>query len=209
MTETIVLYGFGDSDRSGKVRWLARELGLEIDERKVELGAHRKAPYIELNPLAQIPTVVFRGETLLESTAACQFVAEAFDEPKLWIGPREPRRREYLFWMSAFTESLEGRLVETILSRPGLVDPRFAELHGPRVRPKLDTLVSMLPGDGYLCGDFSVADVVAGYGLRLALGCDLVDWARVAGYVTRLASRPASQKARFFGRIQSHLDAGL
>src|SRR5258706_254672 len=30
MSETITIYGFGDVDRSGKVRWLARELGAKM-----------------------------------------------------------------------------------------------------------------------------------------------------------------------------------
>lgn len=198
MTEEITLYSFGTRDRSGKVRWLAHELGLQVLDERVGLGEHRRPPYTDQNPLSQIPTALFRGETLIESTAICHFIAEAFDEPKLWIGPGEPRRREYLFWLAAFGEGLEGRLVECILSAPKLVDPRFIELHSPRVRSKLDVLVGMLPSEGYLCGGFTVADIVAGYSLRLASAMGMVEGDRVAGYMDRLRARPAATSSSFF-----------
>ena len=112
MGESITLYGFGDNDRSGKVRWVAAELGLTVDERPVGFGEHRKPPYTDVNPLGQVPTVVIRGETYLESTAICHVLAKAFDTPKLWVGRDKPDRTSYLFWLSAFGELLEGRLVE-------------------------------------------------------------------------------------------------
>jgi len=207
MTESITLYGFGDNDRSGKVRWLAHELGLEVEERRVKLGEHRRAPYTDINPLAQIPTVVYRGETLIESTAASQLIAESFDEPKLWIGRGEPRRRDYLFWISAFAESLEGRMVECILSKLGRIDERFYELHAPSVRRKLDTLIGMLPDDGYVCGAFTLADIVAAYSLRLALSAELVTWSQVGSHLRRASERPAAKASRFFGSIESHLSS--
>ncbi len=205
MTESITLYGFGDVDRSGKVRWLANELGLEVKEERVKLGEHRKPPYTELNPMKQVPTVVFRGDTLIESTAACQTIAEAFTDPKLWRGPGDEGRREYLFWISACAETLEGRLVEATLSKAGVLDERYFELHERVLRSKLRALVQKLPEEGYLCGDFTFADIVAGYSFRLAAGIDLAPWADVEAYLRRLAARPAAQKARFFQSIEARL----
>jgi glutathione S-transferase len=199
MSETIVLWGFGDRDRSGKVRWLAHELGLGVEERRVAPGDHRKRPYTDKNPLAQIPTVEFRGEVLLESTAICHALAEAVPEPKLWIGPGEPNRSKYLFWLAAFGENLEGRLVECAVSRLGILGPEYFALHEKRVRFKLGVLASMLPREGYLCGErFTVADVLAGYSLRLARGVGLVDRAAIEPYFGRLVARDAAQAARFF-----------
>ncbi len=201
MSETIVLYSFGDFDRSGKVRWLAAELGLDVEERRVKPGEHRAGPYLEKNPLGQIPTVEFRGETLLESTAICQLLAEAFDEPKLWVGPREPERASYLFWLGLLGENLEGRLVECAVSRAGILGPEYFALHERRLRSKLEALASMLPKEGYLAGDrFTVADILAGYVLRLAIGCELVDRDAVEPYYGRLVSREAAETSRFFAR---------
>jgi glutathione S-transferase len=202
LAESITLYGFGDNDRSGKVRWLAAELGLAVEERPVEPGEHRKSPYTDLNPLAQIPTVQFRGETLIESTAICHVLAEAFDEPKLWIGPREPGRSTYLFWLAAFGELCEGRLVQCAVSRLGLLGPEYFDLHEKSLRAKLRALQKLLPGEGYLCAErFTVADVLAGYSLRLALQCQLVERAAIEPYFGRLVVRDAAKASRVFAGL--------
>lgn len=200
--EKVIVYGFGDNDRSGKVRWTACELGLEIEERRLKLGEHKKPPYTDLNPLAQVPTVIFRGQTWIESTSACQLLAESFDQPKLWVGRGEPERASYLFWISAFTETLEGRLVESTLSKAGVLPGGHWELHEDTLRFKLGALVERLPSDNYICGpQFTLADVMAGYGLRLALRLGLVDAHRVTPYLDRLRARPAAKASRVFASL--------
>lgn len=203
MSDKVSIYGFSDNDRSGKVRWTACELGLEIDEHRVARGEHRKAPYRELNPYAHVPTAVFRDEVLIESTAACHYLAEQFREPKLWIGPGEPKRKEMLFWCSLFAETLEGRLVECVLSKSGILAPDYFPLHEPGLRFKLAVVADRLPERDYLCGSqFTVADVLAGYSLRLALAVGLVDRDKVMPYVDRLRGRAAAEQSRIFSSLQ-------
>jgi len=202
MAESITIYGFGDNDRSGKVRWVACELGLEIDEQRVKPGDHYAAPYKELNAFAQIPTARFRGELLIESTAICHEIAEAFEAPKLWVGRGEPARRPYLLWLALFGETLEARLVECAVSKAGIIGQQYFELHERALRRKLTTAAEQLPSDGYLCGDqFTVADVVAGYNLRLAAQCDLVARASIDPYLDRLRARPAAEASRIFASL--------
>ncbi len=144
----------------------------------------------------------FRGRTLLESTAICQTLAEAFDAPKLWIAPGEPRRSDYLFWLSAFGETLEGRLVESAVSRAGILGPEYFALHERALRFKLGAIAKMLPSEGHLCGErFTVADVLAGYSLRLAIGCGLVERALVEPYFGRLVARGAARTSRVFASL--------
>ncbi|MEZ4220612.1 MAG: glutathione S-transferase family protein [Polyangiaceae bacterium] len=202
MTESIKLWGFGDNDRSGKVRWIAAELGLTVDDQRVQFGAHRTQPYTDSNPFAHIPTVEFRGRTLIESTAICHTLAEAFDEPKLWIAPREPRRDEYLFWLALFGETLEARLVECAVSRIGLLGPEYFALHEKGLRFKLRAAAARLPAEGYLCGErFTVADVLAGYNLLLALRSELVDRSAVEPYFGRLIAREGARTSRLFAAV--------
>jgi glutathione S-transferase len=203
MSERITIYGFGDVDRSSKLRWLACELGLEIEERRVEFGEQHKKPYLDLNPLGQIPTAVFRGRTLIESTAACHTIAESFETPKLWVGRGEPEREKYLFWLGVFGETLEGRLVECAVSRAGILKPEFFDMHAPRVRPKLEVVAKMLPKDGFVAGDrFTIADILAGYGLRLSVRLGLLERAAAEPYLSRLVDRPAATAARFFASLK-------
>lgn len=203
MSEPITIYGFGDVDRSGKVRWLAHELGLEVREERVGFGDHQKPPYIDLNPLAQIPTAIFRGQTLIESTSACHVIAESFESPKLWIGRGEPERQKYLSWLAIFGETLEGRLVECAVSKAGILAPEYFDLHAKRIRPKLEAVAKMLPKDGFVAGArFTVADIVAGYGLRIAVRLGFVERASVEPYFSRLIDRPAAAAARFFASLK-------
>ena len=202
MSEPITIYGFGDVDRSGKLRWLANELGLDLREERVGFGDQHKTPYIDLNPLGQIPTAIFRERTLIESTAACHFIAESFESPKLWVGRGEPERQKYLMWLAIFGETLEGRLVECAVSKAGILGPEYFALHERRIRPKLEVVASMLPKEGFVAGErFTVADILAGYGLRLAVRLGLVPRGAVEPYLSRLVDRPAAKAARFFASL--------
>ncbi|MBI3207090.1 MAG: glutathione S-transferase family protein [Myxococcales bacterium] len=202
MTESITLHGFGDNDRSGKVRWTARELGLGVEEVRVKPGDHRRPPYTELNPFAHVPTVVFRGQTLFESTAICHTLAEAFDAPKLFVARGEPERQKYLFWLAAFGETLESRLVECAVSRAGILDPQYFSLHEHGLRFKLGVLADLLPKQGFLAGDrFTIADVVGGYGARLAIQCGLIERQRLEPWFSALVARPAAIESRIFASL--------
>ncbi|MCB9738607.1 MAG: glutathione S-transferase N-terminal domain-containing protein [Deltaproteobacteria bacterium] len=72
--DDFVLYGIGLNDRSGKLRWLAHELALPLEERRIRPPEHRQPPYRELNPYGMVPTVIWRGRTHVESTATLQLV---------------------------------------------------------------------------------------------------------------------------------------
>ena len=193
------LYSFSDADRSGKVRWTAAELGIPVDEVRVPFGEHRRGPYATLNPHRRIPTAIYQGQTWYESTAICHLLAESTPSPRLTVAPGEPERAAFLMHLSRFAESLEGRLVESAISRIGLLPPTFAELHAPGLRSALRPIVAALPPEGYLCGErFTIADVVAGYNLRLALQCELVTADDVGPYYRRLTGRPAAVAARVF-----------
>ena len=203
MSEAITIYGFGDNDRSGKLRWLAHELGLDVNEDRVGFGDHYKKPYVDLNPLSQIPTAIFRGQTLIESTAACHTIAESFETPKLWVGRGEPERQKYLFWLAVTGETLEGALVESAVSRLGALPPQYFELHEKRIPPKLAVVAKMLPKQGFVAGDrFTLADILTGYSLRLAVRLGFLERGAVEPYFSRLVDRPAASAARFFDALK-------
>jgi glutathione S-transferase len=209
MPDTLTLYSFSDADRSGKVRWVAEELGLEIIEQGVEFGAHRRPPYTDHNPLGQVPTARFRGQTLIESTAICHSLAEAVEAPRLWIGPGAPGRDLYLRHLAIFGETLEGRLVDCAISRIGLLPPGVFDVHAPHLKRRLPVVAAALPAEGYLCGDdLTLADVLAGYCLRLAVQLGLMPAAACQPYLGRLVARPAAQRARIFAGLELDEDGG-
>ena len=56
-----------------------------------------------------------------------------------------------------------------------------------------------VPGEGYLCGGFSLADICAAYVLRVGVQANLLSReGKLEAYLVRLMARPAAQAARFF-----------
>ena len=206
MTDSIQLYGFGHSDRSGKIRWLANELGIEVEEKKVELGDHRKPEYKAINPFASIPTAVYNGETMIESTACCIHLAELHPESKLAVFAKEPARYEYLKWISICSESFEGRLVDHILANYGLMPEELKAIHEKTLTFKCKVLVEQLPQTGFLVAErFTVADIIACYSLKLAILTGFIEWSQVKEYMSPLMAREAAIKSHFFDGLNDFL----
>jgi len=200
MSNTVELYSFTDQDRSGKVRWTAAEIGLEIAEKRVEPGAHMQPPYADLNPFGQIPTARFAGEVFVESTAICRALIDAHPESKLDIDRGAAGRQEFHYWLSLLTENFEARLVECAISRLGILGPEYFELHKEALTRKLSVILPQLPKEGYLCGEqFTLVDICAGYCLRLAISCEFIETRDVQPYYSRLQARPAAIASRVFG----------
>jgi glutathione S-transferase len=84
----------------------------------------------------------------------------------------------------------------------GLIGREYFELHEKNLRFKLGVLAAKQPAEGYLCGGaFTVADVVAGYNLRLAVQCRLIERDAVEPYLGRLCARPAAKESRVFASL--------
>jgi glutathione S-transferase len=198
MSRSLKLWSFADVDRSGKVRWAARELGYDIEEQRVGLGEHAAEPYRALNPYAQIPTAEIDGQRLIESTAICLALAERHPEAALVPQDRDLRDR---FWqaLNLATTTFESPVVLYYLARRGVIDAAWAPLCEAPLRRRLPVFAAGLPDDGYICGSFTLADVCAAYVLRIAVQAELLPLEGVlAAYLRRLAARPAAQEARFF-----------
>ena len=203
MTDALTLYGFGLNDRSGKVRWLAHELGLELIDERIKPGEHRRPPYSDLNPYGMVPAVQWRGETLIESTATCTFVAEQFPDAGLVVAPGEADRAAYLQWVAVFAETLETKLVENLLAQFEMLPPAFLETSGPSLDRRFPVMLERLPTSGFLVADrFTLADIEASYSLRLAIRAGRLTLDAVAGYLRPLMERPAAQAAGFFRSIE-------
>jgi glutathione S-transferase len=56
-----------------------------------------------------------------------------------------------------------------------------------------------MPQDGFICGDFTLADICAAYPLRIAVQAGLLPLeGGLKAYLQRLKERPAAIAARFF-----------
>jgi glutathione S-transferase len=198
MKKHIKIWSFADVDRSGKVRWTANELGYDIEEVRVWLGEHRADPYRALNPYGQIPTAELDGQTLIESTAICLALAER--HPEACLVPQERVSRDR-FWQSVnlSVSTLETPVVLYYLSQHGIVDAAWASLCSSAISARLPVFAASMPQEGYICGEFSLADICAAYVLRIGVQAELLPLeGKLNSYLQRLMARPAAQAARFF-----------
>lgn len=203
MTDSITIYSFADVDRSGKVRWTARELGYEIEERRVSLDDRFGGDYLSVNPYGQVPAAVVDGETWIESSAICILLAER--HPESGLIPAEAGDRAG-FWqaVNVLTSTLELPAVSYYLSKLRIVDAGWQALVGEAVGRRLQTFAGRLPAEGYLCGTFSLADIFAAYVLRIGVQAGLLDYeGKPAAYLDLLRSRPAAVESRIFDSLEN------
>lgn len=202
MTDLVKIHSFGPNDRSGKVRWLAYELGLPVENINISLGDNRKFPYRSLNPYAAIPAVEWRGHTLFESTAICTYIAEQFPEAQLIVASAEADRIAYLQWMAVAADTLEAKLVEYFLAKQGIMPKEFETLHERTVAFKLRVAIEQLPESGFLAGDrLTLADITLAYSLRLGINAGVITLDQVEHYLRPLMERQAAKDAKFFRTI--------
>lgn len=202
MARAIRIYSLVDVDRSGKVRWTACELDYEIEESRISIKDMRGEEHRQINPYAQVPSATIDGETLVESAAICIFLAERHPEAGL-IPEGGPQRSK--FWQDVLltNATLELPAVNYLLAKRGVFDERWVELVGERVKYRLETFASTLPQDGYLAGSFSLADIFAGYVLRIAVQAELLPYEdRLKDYMDRLRARPAAVASRIFDSLE-------
>lgn len=201
MPGSIKLWSFADVDRSGKVRWAARELGYEIEEIRVPPGEHTTDPYRQINPYEQIPTAELDGKTLIESTAICLSLATR--HPQVGLIPADPSCLD-TFWQSIglSTGTLETPVVQYYLSKAGFMDEVWTGLLEAPLRKRINVFARELPENGYICGDFTLADIFAAYVLRLSVQSELLPFeGKIETYMRGLMARPAAQAARIFDSL--------
>jgi glutathione S-transferase len=199
MSETIRIHSFADFDRSGKVRWTALELGLGVEEVRMQPGEHMSDAYRALNPWTMVPTAETGDEVLIESTAICLSLAERHP-----AGGLIPQADRAAFWqyVALATTSLETPVVSCVLVKMGIFDARWSELLEPGLRPRLVTLAERLPEKAFLCDSFTLADIFVAFVLRIAVQAELLPYeGRLAAYLDRLRARPAAQQAHFFDAL--------
>ena len=157
--------------------------------------------YLKINPLGKVPTLVDGDLTLGDSKVICRYLESAYPEPALY--PQELKARAMADWY----EDLSGGHISELGA--GIFFQRFmrpfafkqepdeelvAKIIEKRLPPMLDYLESQVPADGYLFGDFMLADLCivspfinaayAGYEV------DAERWPCVAGLISRVRELP-------------------
>jgi glutathione S-transferase len=202
MGARITLFSFVPFDRGGRVRWLAHELGIEVDEHRLDYagGEHRRFPHLGRHPFGQVPAIEIDGESRWESVAICQSLAEQHPEAGLTVPLASPQRASYLSWLFFSASTFDAAAFRVF---------KFAALEPDQARrdeaiseilPLLVPLSRHLERSPHLLGEqFTLPDLVLGYAMQLLyLVRAIDDMPTLLDYRKRLAARPAARAARMF-----------
>jgi glutathione S-transferase len=198
----ITLYSFVPFDRSCRVRWLAHELGIGIDERRLDYagGEHRGDAYLALHPFGLVPTAIIDGDAHWESGAICQLLVDAFPESELMVSRDSADYARYLSWLffSASTfDSASFQVFNHAALKPNEERKREAQV---MLAPLLVKLARHARRNNFLLGDqFTLPDILIGHALQLLYLVHALDeFPDLMEYRDRLRRRPAARASGVF-----------
>jgi glutathione S-transferase len=153
--------------------------------------------YLKINPLGKVPTLVDGDLTLGDSKVICRYLENAYPEPPLY--PADVADRAMADWY----EDLCGGHVAELAA--GIFFQRFmrplafkqdpdeelvAKIIDHKLPPMLDYLESQLPAEGFVFGNFTMADLsIVSPFINAAYAGYEVDkerWPAMAGLIARV-----------------------
>jgi glutathione S-transferase len=157
--------------------------------------------YLKINPLGKVPTLVDGDLTLGDSKVICQYLENAYPEPALY--PADVADRAMACWYEDLSAGRVSELAAGIFfqrfMRPFAFKQEPDEELVSRIidkdlPPLLDYLNSQVPADGFVFGEFMMADLsiaspfynasYAGYEV------DPSRWPALAGLIARVKEQP-------------------
>lgn len=189
------------------VRMFMREKGIELPTVEVDIlgGENRRAPYTEINPNGQLPSLELDdGRVIAETVAICELIEELHPDPPL-IGSTPEERAETRMW----TRRVELRVTEPLANgfrfAEGLgmfkdrvhVIPHAADDLKALAREGLAWLDGLMEDRRFIAGDrFTLADIILlcflefGAGVNQPLDPGLKN---LAGWLDRVRARPSAE----------------
>lgn len=189
--------------RSVRIIWLLEELGLEYKLETIKRGEINKA-FIDANPFSKLPTIIDNNIVMSESVAIVQYILQKYGEGRLEPDHNSHEYAEYLQWLNFGESVLIDPIVSILINkifRPEEHRHEYSIQSAEQSFAKtIKTLNSIMEGRTYIMGDdFTAADIINGYTLRLADNLKLLsaspETENVVGYFKSLQSRTAYQKA--------------
>lgn len=187
----ITLYGFPRSGNTLKVRIALGLLGLGVDERTPAGGEHKRSPFIDLNPLGQVPVLVDGEIVLRDSQAILAYLAAAY-RPGVWDGQSPGEKGRIAQWLSfAANEIHHGpNALRKIVQFGAALDREAAIALTNRV---LTVMEAHLASRTWLeCGRLTLADLACAPYLALSVqgGVDLAPFPAIRTWLNQLSAQP-------------------
>ncbi|MEP1471003.1 MAG: glutathione S-transferase family protein [Halieaceae bacterium] len=157
--------------------------------------------YLKINPLGKVPTLVDGELTLGDSKVICRYIESAYPEPALY--PQSVADKAMADWYEdlcggAIAEMAAGiffqRFMRPFAFKQEPDEELVAKIIDKRLPPMLDYLETQVPAEGFVFGEFGLADLsiaspffnaaYAGYDV------DPTRWPAVAGLIARVREQP-------------------
>ena len=157
--------------------------------------------YLKVNPLGKVPTLVDGDLTLGDSKEICRYLENAYPETALY--PTDIADRAMADWYEdlcggAVSEMAAGiffqRFMRPLAFKQEPDEELVASITEKKLPPLLDYLESQAPEEGFIFGEFTMADLsiaspffnasYAGYNV------DASRWPRLAGLIARVKALP-------------------
>lgn len=196
------LFGFKGT-RSNRVEWMLHEVGASYELVKVDLraGAHKSPDHVGRHAHGLVPAFEDGDVRIIESAAACLYLADKFADKGLAPAPSSPERARYyqfaFYAVSTLDESVVPLYFQKVVFPPERRKQEVVDAKMPTWETAADFLTRELGENPYLLGkSFSAADVIVGYDLALAAKAGLLAGRPgLEAYVGRLTSRDAFKRA--------------
>ncbi len=189
--------------RSVRIIWLLEELGLDYELEVLKRGEVNEA-FIEASPFSKLPTIIDGDIVMSESVAIVQYILQKYGDGRLEPDHDSNQYAEYLQWLNFGESVLIDPIVSILINkvfRPEEHRHEYSVQSAEKSFAKMiKTLNSIMEGRTYIMGDdFTAADIINGYTLRLADNLQLLPGEHgtenVVNYFKSLTSRDAYQKA--------------
>ena len=188
-----------DNSRSQRILWLLEELGLNyeiIHYKRSPLGL--APPELKaVHPLGKSPVVDLDGQTVAESGAAVELIAQRYGRGRLAPEIGSPEYARYLEWLHYPEGSLSLPSSMIMFGRIFKVDnPGYQSYAQSQVDLHLAYVARALAGRNFLIGDdLTAADVQLTFTLQAARRSKLLgSHPELTAYIERMEARPAYQR---------------
>ncbi len=211
----IVVHHLNNS-RSQRVLWLLEELGLDYEIRRYQRDPKTMLapPALRaVHPLGKSPVIEDAGQTLAESGAIVEYLAERYGDGRLVPAAGTPERLRYRYWMHFAEGTAQPPLLLKLLfdriekgPMPFFVRPvaraiarRAKDAYvQPNIDRNLDFMERELAGREWFAGEqFSAADVQMSFPLEASAVRGGLDARRprLMDFLARIHARPAYRRA--------------
>ena len=167
--------------------------------------------FSELNPLRRIPVFMDGEVSVSDSTVICEYLEERYPSPALL--PSSPAERARARWIEEFADTRLGDIIVWRIFYEAVINPFIWQK--PRDKDKIARVVAedlpevmghlerLAPGDGFLFGALSIADMSVAVVFRNLMWArvelDQARWPRASAWIKRTTATPALAKVTRMG----------